>query len=177
MVDLHVVVARVDHPEPGQAHFLVDLLFDDRVGPVVVGADDFRGEPELAGRGRDQGTGPGRRVVSGDRRTCGAAGSSRVLARLATLAWTTWCSRGRCARAAARGRGEAADSPLSVSAYGWLMYSARTLRRNRPVCERLLRGDLLRACLRPPPGRRRRRLPGRGRSPSPLRRSGRGCAR
>lgn len=54
VVNLHVVVARVGHPEPRHPDFLVEFLFDDGVGAMVFAADDFDGEPEFVGRRHDE---------------------------------------------------------------------------------------------------------------------------
>lgn len=51
VINLDVVVAWIDHPKPGQLQFFIDLFFDDGIGAMVIGADDFGCEPEF-GRGR-----------------------------------------------------------------------------------------------------------------------------
>src|SRR5205809_982984 len=54
VIDLQVVVAWVNHPKTRDVQFLVNLLFRDGVRSMVVGADHFGGEPELARGVRDQ---------------------------------------------------------------------------------------------------------------------------
>ena len=51
VIDFHVVVARIHHPQARHADFLVEFLFHHRVGVMIVAADDFDGEKEFAAGG------------------------------------------------------------------------------------------------------------------------------
>lgn len=45
MVDLDVIVAGIEDPEPGDAAIFVERFLGDGVGFVIGGADDLGGEP------------------------------------------------------------------------------------------------------------------------------------
>jgi len=57
VIDLHVVVARVHHPEARHPNLIVNLLFGDRIRLVIVPADDLHGQEQPAVGGGDQGEG------------------------------------------------------------------------------------------------------------------------
>src|SRR5579883_907234 len=50
MVHLDVVITRINHPQPRESDFFVDLFFDDGVRSVVLGIDDLGREPEFVAR-------------------------------------------------------------------------------------------------------------------------------
>ena len=54
VIDLHVVVTRVHHPKTGHANLLVNILFDDRVRPMIVPAYDFHCQEQFPGRSREE---------------------------------------------------------------------------------------------------------------------------
>ena len=64
VVNLNVVVARVNHPQARHADFFVEFFFHHRVGVMIVAADDFDGEKQLAaGGGHEREIGAKRRGV------------------------------------------------------------------------------------------------------------------
>src|SRR3954465_6399922 len=55
LIDLDVIVARIDHPKPWQPKLFKNQLLDHRVRWVIFGIHDFGREPQLAIGHGDQG--------------------------------------------------------------------------------------------------------------------------
>jgi hypothetical protein len=54
MINFHVVIAWIHHPEARERELLVERLLEDGVASVIVGRHDLRDEPRLFIGGRDQ---------------------------------------------------------------------------------------------------------------------------
>jgi len=174
VVDLHVVIARIDHPQPRQFRILVNLLLDDGVGSVVVRADDFRSQPEFSG-GATTRAKSGQTSVPIESLTWDRRSSNRALARFATLALVQSCRRSQISSWRLPGGHRLMACPPRIR-HTAAHHRVRTLRRNLPVCERLLRATcsgVPSATMRPPPSP----PSGPDRLSNRLRQSDRGCAR
>src|ERR1051325_6432701 len=140
-VNFHIVVARIDHPQPRDAGVLVKLLLVDGVEPVIARVDDFRREPKLARGGGDE------REVRAQKRAGGKfhQGPRRQQPRGRNVAET--CEH-RLVQARANalvpraGRGAEESFAGEDFLVGVAHRSLSTLCRNRPVCERKSRATV-----------------------------------
>src|ERR1017187_782037 len=153
VINLHVIVARIDHPQARQFHFLVNLLLDDGVRLVAVRTDNLSGEPQLACRRGHQRQVRANRVplrepdlrARGKQTCAGEVGHAGFYPLVEAGADQLVAGAGRPARQ------RCTVENLSIRHAHAL---ARTLCRKRPVCERLLRAicsGVPSATIRPPP--------------------------
>src|ERR1017187_3185240 len=153
VIDFHVVVAWIDHPQARQSHLLIDLLLDDRVGVVVIRAYNLRREPRFSRRSGHKRQVGANRVVQrkphlrarGEQTRAGKVRHAGLYPLVETGANQLVPDAGRPAR-----QGCTVQDLRIRRAHAL----ARTLRRNRPVCERLLRAicsGVPCATIRPPP--------------------------
>src|ERR1035437_3594844 len=153
VIDFHVIIARINHPQARQSHLLIDLLLDDRVRVVVIRADDLRCEPQLPCSGGHERQVRANRVVQRKphlraRREQTCAGEVR---HAGLYPFVETGANQLVPNAGGPARQGCTVENLRIRRAHAL---ARTLRRNCPVCERLLRAicsGVPSATMRPPP--------------------------
>jgi hypothetical protein len=55
VIDFQIIVARIDHPESGDTQIFIEGFFENGIGVMITGVNDFGGEPEFVGGGGSEG--------------------------------------------------------------------------------------------------------------------------
>ena len=126
MINFHIVVARINHPESRNVDFFIDLFFDDGIGVLIATIDDFHRQKKFARVAVVMSARSGQIAVVRETWIFVRGATNCVIERFATLAVIAECSRSQMISCRVSGAERGSVAPSRISSYGLAHFPKQT---------------------------------------------------